>query len=733
MVTGAFASPEARTTIAASEDTGNALLADIALAFAAKGDFDARMDGALAAIGRQLGVSRAYVFLDDEDGSTTSNSHEWCAEGVAPQREELQGIPYSSIPSWRRLLDGEGRIFSTDVSTLPADLRAALEPQGIRSILVYPLLIDGERRGFIGFDECSRERDWSPAEFELLRAASGIVSTALERRISLARLQASERDFRRFFDTVDDLILVGDLEGRILYANEAVTRKLGFPAEELGGMAILDLHPEDRREEAARILGAMFRKERDTCPLELRRREGGRLPVETRVWFGSWGGRDCIYGICKDLSVEQEALQRFQKLFEANPALMAITGMEDGKFRDVNAAFLRKLGYRREEVIGRTSGELSVFVDPAQRRHVAEELERTGSIREVEIMIRRKDGGVLDGLFSGEVIETQGADYFLTVMVDISDQAELRRRLEDQRRRLRNIIDGTRLGTWEWNVRTGETAFNERWAGIVGYTLAELEPVSIKTWERLAHPADLEESGRLLERHFAGETEFYEFESRMRHKDGRWVWVLDRGKVVERDADGRPLRMFGTHADITEKREMQAKIEELAIRDPLTEVYNRRHVFARLEEIASEYARRGRDFCVSILDIDHFKSINDRFGHQAGDHALKEFSALVASSVRPYDLVGRYGGEEFIIVSPGADAVDTAAMIGRIMERVRGRDFAHEGVEIRFTFSCGIAGGAEWDRDAISVSRMVEAADRRLYRAKEAGRDRLVGPGGEIA
>ncbi|MCK6548631.1 response regulator [Myxococcota bacterium] len=120
-----------------------------------------------------------------------------------------------------------------------------------------------------------------------------------------------------------------------------------------------------------------------------------------------------------------------------------------------------------------------------------------------------------------------------------------------ERRRLEDVIRATRTATWEWNVETGETFYNERWAEILGYTLDELRPLSLDTWKRLTHPEDLATALAVLDRHFRGELDVYECECRMRHKSGEWVWVVDRGMVTERGADGRPRKMFGTHQDIT--------------------------------------------------------------------------------------------------------------------------------------------------------------------------------------
>ena len=148
------------------------------------------------------------------------------------------------------------------------------------------------------------------------------------------------------------------------------------------------------------------------------------------------------------------------------------------------------------------------------------------------------------------------------VMRDISALRASDASLRDERRRLSMIIEGTNAGTWEWHVPSGQTRFNARWAEIVGYTLDELAPISIETWMRLAHPDDLEDSTRALSEHFAGRAPYYDLMCRMRHKDGHWVWVHDRGRVFEWDAEGRPVWMAGTHIDFSEQKESEARLAD---------------------------------------------------------------------------------------------------------------------------------------------------------------------------
>ena len=152
-------------------------------------------------------------------------------------------------------------------------------------------------------------------------------------------------------------------------------------------------------------------------------------------------------------------------------------------------------------------------------------------------------------------IET--VSYLADVAWEITRRKQAEMAVAQERERLSYILRGTNVGTWEWNIQTGEAVFNERWAEIIGYTLEELAPVSIDTWVKFGHPDDLKRSGELLEKHFRGELDYYECEARMRHKDGRWVWVLDRGRVHSWTDDGKPMWMSGTHQDITGRKHME--------------------------------------------------------------------------------------------------------------------------------------------------------------------------------
>lgn len=233
-------------------------------------------------------------------------------------------------------------------------------------------------------------------------------------------MPAHDRNFRTFVESLRDLVVITTPEGQILYSNQALREKLGYDAADLAQLRVLDLHPAAVRAEAEKIFTAMFRGERSSCPLPLRTKSGELFPVETRVWFGEWNGTACIFGLSKDLSSEIEAHQRFERLFHNNPALMVVSEMPSQRIIDVNQAVLDTLGYARSDMIGRTTTDLGLFVSLEQHQATADLLQARGRITNVELQIRRRDGAVLDGMFSGEIIRSQGKDYFLTVMLDIT-------------------------------------------------------------------------------------------------------------------------------------------------------------------------------------------------------------------------------------------------------------------------------------------------------------------------
>ena len=181
---------------------------------------------------------------------------------------------------------------------------------------------------------------------------------------------------------------------------------------------------------------------------------------------------------------------------------------------------------------GKAIGRATLFLDITQRKQLAEQVEAAN--RDLEAKVAER---------TWQLTEAHDA-------------------LSNQQQRLNNIIQGTRTGTWEWQVQTGELIVNDRWLDIIGHIRGEVEPIGIDTWRDRVHPQDRQRVDDVLQSHFAGVIAYYETDLRMRHKDGHWVWVRDAGQVHTRTSAGKPEWMFGSSVDISSQKMAQVALEE---------------------------------------------------------------------------------------------------------------------------------------------------------------------------
>lgn len=230
----------------------------------------------------------------------------------------------------------------------------------------------------------------------------------------------------------------------------------------------------------------------------------------------------------------------------------------------VNEGFTRVYGYSTEEALGSTPKALlgSGRTDPASYAAI-DAADIAGRSCRVEVINRAKDGREywIDLEIQPHRDEQGRLVGFMQIGQDITEKkraaSELSQALANlsrERQRLDQIIEGTDAGAWEWDMTTGSLTCNERWAGMVGYTLQELQPLDVNRWRTLCHRGDLRSSASLLQRYLDGELPYFECEMRMQHRAGHWVWVLLRGRVFDRTDTGQPRLMSGTQTDITERK-----------------------------------------------------------------------------------------------------------------------------------------------------------------------------------
>ena len=257
---------------------------------------------------------------------------------------------------------------------------------------------------------------------------------------------------------------------------------------------------------------------------------------------------------------------------------------------------------------------------------------------------------------------------------------------------------------------------NEAFCRITGRSRAQVEATTLRA---MTHPDDADLDAENLRRLQAGAIRSFEVEKRLRHASGRDVWVLLSSAMVFGD-DRRPRHLVTHVQDISERRELAQRLEYVVDHDFLTGLMNRRRFEQELSRETVRAARYGNPSAVLLLDIDHFKDINDTFGHRAGDDVLKGVAGLLRGCLRDSDLLARVGGDEFAVLLPQTTGDQVQLVADELVRTIGGYAAALADQSIRLTVSVGVA-----MLDGLSDAEALAHADVAMYDAKEAGRDRF--------
>jgi PAS domain S-box-containing protein len=303
---------------------------------------------------------------------------------------------------------------------------------------------------------------WSDNTFRLIHDGDGkpigilgVGRDITERKNAEGALAQSQKNFSTFFNTIEDLLFIIDMEGNILHVNDTVVKRLGYSPEELRGRTVLMVHPPSRQDEALAIITDMLAGKADLCPVPVLTKQGKEIPVETRVVAGEWDGKPALFGVTKDISKLKLSEEKFSHAFHASAMPMGISRIKDGKFLDINEAFLASFGFTREEVIGRTSSQLNIFTDPGVREKIRREFTEKGKIRNREVLFNRKDGAVRIGLLSADHIEVGGEQCWLTTMSDITERKEAEEALRDSESYNKVLFSDSRIALVVIDPETG--------------------------------------------------------------------------------------------------------------------------------------------------------------------------------------------------------------------------------------------------------------------------------------
>lgn len=377
-------------------------------------------------------------------------------------------------------------------------------------------------------------------------------------------LRKSEEKYRKLIEHASDGIYMADASGKYIDVNPSGCSMLGYTREEILAKRISDLIPNEDLAASPLQLDQLRQEKALLTERRLICKDGSLLSVEISSHMLPDGSFQSIQRNITERKQTEENIRRYTTRLEEAEKHANLGSWE---FNTITGqGWWSKQMYRMFNFeISDTVPDFESYLErihPEDRGIVQDVLVKMSQGAEPLSQEFRNNPAYGQSRYFLPTVHTernaQGKPIkFIGTQLDITDRKIAIEALRESKERFEAIIAASGVATWDWNVQTGETVFNERWAEIIGYTLEELEPISIKTWAAMAHPDDLKKSDLLLEKHFNGETESYEFESRMKHKSGEWVWVLDRGKILTRAGDGTPLRMLGTHTDITERKRME--------------------------------------------------------------------------------------------------------------------------------------------------------------------------------
>jgi diguanylate cyclase (GGDEF)-like protein/PAS domain S-box-containing protein len=570
--------------------------------------------------------------------------------------------------------------------------------------------------------------------------AAAIARDISERKKIEREIREAEKKYRDIFEGALEGMSQATLEGKFLSANPAAARMLGYDsAEELISMAAdlaqdVWVNPADRAQ-YLRLLEEHVSVRGFEC--QLKRKDGRHIWVSLndRMICGADGRLLYLEGFMEDITGRKQAEERlaaatealrvseehYRSVFQTSIDAISVTHEEDGRIVDVNQEYLRMFGVEREEVIGKTTQELFVWTDPQDRRKLVEALRKDTVIRDLEFILQRKNGQRFWVQVSGSRIDLEGIPSFLIVVRDISVAKAAAEALRLSEVRYRTAFQ-TSLDAITIN-RIGDGMFidcNQACIDTLGYTREEIlgrTSLELGIW---ADNRDRDVIMDMLRR----DSSLRGFEVQIRKKNGEVIWGEMSASLME--IGGVPCILTITR-DLTDTKAAEKTIRNLAFYDPLTGLPNRRMLMERLRHPLAGSALGGRSQALLLIDLDHFKTLNDTLGHQTGDLMLQMSARRIVGCTREADTVCRLGGDEFVVVLEelskfAEEAAAQAQAVGEKILAAINQPCLLDDHECHSTASIGIAVfGVRQD----STDDILQQADIALYQAKAAGRNTL--------
>lgn len=412
-------------------------------------------------------------------------------------------------------------------------------------------------------------RTLSKSQLESLRLLSGQAIKLLELRRKTKRLEVKEEELQKKEELLQIMQSVNNIgaweldldTGKTFWSSEVYKiHEVGRDFDHNRTNGIDFYHPEDR----PKIAKALKKTIETGEPFDVTARlvtAGDNLK-----WVRSTGhlrntdnSKSLLIGSFQDITDLKESEQKFLSIFNSSYSFIGFLN-PDGTLVEANDTALRTAGLVREDVIGKKFWDCYWWqISEETQTELKENIRKAGNgeeiIYEVEVWVENKRP--LTILFSlRPVFDARGKVKF------IIPEGRPIQEIVDTRNQYRAVIEGTQAGTYEWNIETDEVLINDRFAEMLGYTVNELDPITFEKWLENAHPGDLKKARQLIGKCFRKEVDHFQLEMRLRHKSGNWKWVNVRGKIFEWSVSGKPIKMYGTHQDITKRKKVEKKLNE---------------------------------------------------------------------------------------------------------------------------------------------------------------------------
>ncbi len=617
-------------------------------------------------------------------------------EALAVPRDEIPGKTMADILSREDALRAQEAVAE------------ALETGSVQT-MEYQLEMPAGKRWF--------EARFSPAERDEVVA---LIRDITDRKHAEDALRESEARFRSLFEQSMDAINIATADGSIIEANPAWLELFGYSHDELPSLSAASLYadPTQRTSLRERIAGSGFVKDE----VRLKRKDQTVFDCErTVVALRDDTGTIVAYqGVHHDITARKQAAlavaaseAKYRDLFEHSMDAISLVS-PGGRFIEVNQAYLDLFGYSKADI-----EKLNIedqYVNPEDRTRLLERLSTSETLRDDAVLLKKRDGTVMECVRTvvvrrdevGHVIGEQ------SVIRDVTTARRAERALRASEQEFRTLFEQSMDAIYIVNYDGSHMRVNPSWLKLFGYTSEEVSTLNVI--DLYANPDDRKDLLAAIAR-----TDNVADEVRFKKKDGT-EFVCARTVTARRDEKGNIIAFQGIMRDVTQQMIDHAELEHLAQFDALTGLLNRRIVLEKLDEWIEHVRRYRGHLSVAMLDIDHFKRVNDRHGHQAGDRVLTDIAHMVQQKVRTTDFAGRYGGEEFLLVLPRTDVFGAASLAERIRAALEAMtEHTSEGKVFKVTVSMGVAELVDRENTDSFVGR----ADEALYRAKAAGRNRV--------